>query len=163
MKVWIRIATGLIIFCSQVSFVSAAESSAVPYPDGYRAWTHVKSMVIGAGHPLFASFGGIHHLYANKAAMTGYRSGKFADGAVIVFDLLEANSADGATTEGARKVVGVMHRNTKRYAATGGWGFEGFAGDSKSKRAVADQAATACFSCHTAQAQKSFVFSSYRI
>ena len=59
MKVWIRIATGLIIFCSQVSFVSAAESSAVPYPDGYRAWTHVKSMVIGAGHPLFASFGGI--------------------------------------------------------------------------------------------------------
>ena len=153
---------GLMAFGSVVGLATAASSNAVPYPEGYRAWQHVKSMVIGAGHPLFASFGGIHHLYANKAAMNGYRTGKFADGSVIVFDLLEASSADGATTEGARKVVGVMHRNAKRYAATGGWGFEGFAGDSKTKRAVGDQAATACFGCHTAQAQQNYVFSSYR-
>ncbi len=141
---------------------AADQSKSVPYPEGYRAWRHVKSMVIGEGHALFGSFGGIHHLYANAAAMKGYKSGVFADGSVIVFDLLAANTADGATTEGARKVVGVMHRDAKRYAATGGWGFEGFAGDSKTKRAVADQAATACFACHTAQAQQSYVFSTYR-
>ncbi len=153
---------GLLACGSLLSLAMAATPRAVPYPDGYRAWQHVKSMVIGAGHPLYSSFGGIHHLYANKAAMTGYRTGKFPEESVIVFDLLDASSADGATTEGARKVVGVMHRDSKRYAATGGWGFEGFAGDSKTQRAVGDQAATACFACHTAQAQHNYVFSSYR-
>jgi hypothetical protein len=66
----------------------AAEPAAVAYPEGFREWTHVKSMVIERGHPLFDAFGGIHHLYANKQALQGYRSGKFANGAVIVFDLL---------------------------------------------------------------------------
>ena len=32
----------------------------VPYPDGYRDWHHVKSMVIEEGHPLYSAFGGIH-------------------------------------------------------------------------------------------------------
>lgn len=162
MNIRARIATGLVFTGILTSLSLAAQPGPVPYPEGYRAWRHVKSMVIGAGHPLYASFGGIHHLYANAAAMKGYKTGTFSDGAVIVFDLLEATSAEGATTEGARKVLGVMHRDTKRYAATGGWGFEGFAGDSKTKRAVGDQAATACFACHTAQAQHSYVFSSYR-
>src|SRR5690606_37522469 len=67
-----------------------AEDARVPYPEGYRDWTHVKSMVIQPGHPLYESFGGIHHLYANDAAIKGYQSGKFPDGAVIIFDLLEA-------------------------------------------------------------------------
>lgn len=141
---------------------AADSTSAVPYPNGYRSWTHVKSMVIEPGHSLYDAFGGIHHLYANAQAMQGYRSGKFADGSVIVFDLLEANSADHAITEGKRKVVGVMHKDSRRYKATGGWGFEGFAGDSHTERAVGDKAATACFACHTAQKDHGYVFSSYR-
>jgi hypothetical protein len=140
----------------------AATDAAVPYPQGYRQWQHIKSMVIQKGHPLFESFGGIHHLYANDKAMQGYRNGKFPDGAVIVFDLLEANAADASVTEGKRKVVGVMHRDATKYAATGGWGFEGFAGDSSTQRAVGDQATTACFTCHIAQKQHDYVFSSYR-
>jgi hypothetical protein len=134
----------------------------VPYPEGYRAWTHVKSMLINPGHPLYDAFGGIHHLYANKAALAGYRKGAFADGSVIVFDLLEAKSADHAVQEGARKVVGVMRKDAKRYAATGGWGFEGFKGDSKTERAVGGNAAQACFGCHTSQKDRDFVFSTYR-
>lgn len=134
----------------------------VPYPEGYRSWTHVKSMVIQEGHPLHASFGGIHHLYANERALEGYRTGRFPDGAVIVFDLLEATADANAITEGRRKVVGVMHRDAERYAATGGWGFEGFAGDGTTERVVGDQAATACFACHQAQAGDDFVFSEYR-
>lgn len=140
----------------------SADGAAVPYPDGYRAWRHVKSMVIEPGHALHASFGGIHHLYANDKAMKGYESGHFPDGAVIVFDLLEAVSADHAVTEGKRKVVGVMHRDARKYAATGGWGFEGFAGDSRTERAVGDKAATACFSCHAPQKAQEYVFSQYR-
>ena len=134
----------------------------MPYPTGYRDWQHVKSMVINPGHALYDAFGGIHHLYANKAALTGYRTGNWPDGAVIVFDLLEAKSADNIVTEGTRKVVGVMHRDAKKYSATGGWGYEGFKGDSKTERAVGDNAATACHQCHTSQKDAGFVFSKLR-
>ena len=142
--------------------LAAAPAAEVPYPTNYRDWTHVKSMVIQPGHALHASFGGIHHLYGNEKAMQGYRTGAFPDGAVIVFDLLEAVDADHAVTEGRRKVVGVMHRDAKKYAATGGWGFEGFAGDSQTQRAVGANAAQACFGCHTARKEQGYVFSSYR-
>jgi hypothetical protein len=140
----------------------AAPAGEVDYPRGYRAWTHVKSMLIEPGHPLHASFGGIHHLYANDAAMRGYRSGKFPDGAVIVFDLLAAETQDHAVTEGPRKVVGVMQRDAKKFADTGGWGFEGFAGDSRTGRLVGAKAATACFACHQSRQSTAFVFSTYR-
>jgi hypothetical protein len=141
---------------------AADAPSPVPYPEGYRQWTHVKSMVIQPGHALYEAFGGIHHLYANPKAEQGYRSGRFADGAVIVFDLLEAKSADNTVQEGARKVLGVMHKDSKKYAATGGWGYEGFKGDSKTERAVAGNAATACHACHQAQKDKGYVFSTWR-
>ena len=140
----------------------AAAPDAVPYPENYRAWTHVKSMVIEPGHPLHETFGGIHHLYANEAAMRGYLDGQFPDGAVIVFDLMSAESKDHAVTEGARKVVGVMQRDSKRFAATGGWGFEGFAGDSHTERVVGEKAASACFACHQSRQANGFVFSRYR-
>lgn len=142
--------------------VALADPPAVPYPKGYRDWHHVKSMVIQPGHPLHGAFGGIHHLYANRAAVAGYAKGAFPDGAVIVFDLIEAIDADHAIVEGARKVVGVMHRDAKRYAATGGWGFEGFAGDSATNRVVGGNAASACFECHRPQAADQFVFSRTR-
>jgi hypothetical protein len=145
-----------------VSTSHAADAPPVPYPEGYRQWTHVKSMVIQPGHALYEAFGGIHHLYANPKAEQGYRSGRFADGAVIVFDLLDAKSADNTVQEGARKVLGVMHRNSKKYAATGGWGYEGFKGDSKTERAVAGNAASACHQCHQAQKDKDYVFSAWR-
>ncbi len=143
-----------------VSALAAAPE--VPYPAGYRGWHHVKSMVIEAGHPLFASFGGMHHLYANDKAVEGYRSGRFPDGAVIVFDLLEATHADHAMTEGERKVVGVMRKDAQAYAATGGWGFEGFGGGDPARRVVGADAASACFGCHQPQKDRDYVFSQLR-
>lgn len=139
-----------------------AHAAEVPYPTGYRAWTHVKSMVIQPGHPLHASFGGIHHLYANAKAMQGYQTGRFPDGSVIIFDLLEANTADNAITEGARKVVGVMHRDARQYAATGGWGFEGFAAGDPRQRVAGANAKAACFECHAPQKNTDYVFSTWR-
>lgn len=140
----------------------AGTGGEVAYPAGYRDWHHVKSMVITGGHPLFESFGGIHHLYANDEARRGYEGGRFPDGAVIVFDLLEARDADHSVTEGKRKLIGVMQKDAKRFVATGGWGFEGFAGDSRTERLVGDQAATACFACHQARKEHDFVFSAAR-
>jgi Cytochrome P460 len=139
-----------------------AQMQDVPYPEGYRDWRHVKSMVISEGHPLYNAFGGIHHLYANELALKGYATSKFPDGAVIVFDRMEAVVKDHAIAEGSRKVLGVMHKDAKQWSATGGWGFEGFAGDSKTERVVGKEAAARCFACHEGQRAKDYVFSAAR-
>lgn len=133
----------------------------VPYPEGYRTWIHVKSMVIEPGHPLANPFQGIHHVYANEKAFRGLKSGSYPDGAVLVFDLLEYQRKDHALTEGKRKLVGVMVRDSERYKSTGGWGFEGFAGDSHSKRLTSD-GGQSCFNCHQSQESSSYVFSRWR-
>lgn len=151
-----------VLVVTMVVALTGAQSHEVPYPDGYRDWRHVKSMVISEGHPLFSAFGGIHHIYANEPALKGYATGRFPDGAVIVFDLLEAVAQDHAISESMRKVLGVMHKDTKRWSATGGWGFEGFAGDSTSDRVVGDDAAKKCFACHIAQKSRDYVFSAPR-
>ena len=140
--------------------ISGDRDSMVKYPEGYRVWTHVKSMVIEEGHPLHGAFGGIHHIYANKKALKGLKKNRYPDGAVFIFDLLEASKKDNAITEGGRKVVGVMEKDQKKFASTGGWGFEAFKGDT-TERAVKDPKAD-CFACHEAQKQTDFVFSGYR-
>ncbi|MFU8896253.1 MAG: cytochrome P460 family protein [Gammaproteobacteria bacterium] len=145
-----------------VASVALATEPEIPYPAGYRDWHHVKSMVIEKGHPLYAAFGGIHHIYANDKALEGYRSNTFPDGAVIIFDLLEAVHDGNAITEGARKVVGVMHKDAKKFAATGGWGFEGFGGGDPENRVVGDNAASACFGCHLPQKDQDYTFSRLR-
>lgn len=143
--------------------VAGAEPPKVDYPAGYRQWSHVKSMVIFSDkHPLFAQFGGMHHIYANADAMRAYtKGGTFPDGSVLVFDLLDAKDDGGAYVSGERKVVAVMRKDRSKYKATGGWGFEGFKGDSRTERAVRD-AATECFGCHQQQKDNDFVFSGYR-
>jgi cytochrome c553 len=142
--------------------LAPAAAQEIAYPAGYRDWHHVKTMVINPGHPLYDAFGGIHHLYANKRALEGYAKGKFPDGAIIVFDLLEAKTDANTVTEGPRKVVGVMQKDASKFAATGGWGFEGFKGDSRTERAVGANAAKACFECHASQKDRDYVFSAPR-
>jgi hypothetical protein len=141
--------------------VSAAAADQVAYPDGFRDWKHVKSMTINKGHPLFDAVGGMHHIYANKKAMAGYKAGKFADGSVIVFDLFEAVDKDNAVSEGPRKAVVVMQKKAKAFKATDGWGYEVF--DPKTRKGSLDaKAAADCHACHTSQKDKDFVFSALR-
>lgn len=139
----------------------AATTLSVVYPDGYRSWTHVKSMVIHPDHGLADPFEGIHHVYANDAALAGLESNNYQDGATLVFDLLNQEEGGGATQEGARKFIGVMEFDAEQFAATGGWGFEVFVGNSKDQRAVED-GGQSCFACHQAVKEDSYVFSKYR-
>jgi hypothetical protein len=37
--------------------------------------------------------------------MKGYRTGRYQDGSIIVFDLLETETKDGLTTEGRRRYL----------------------------------------------------------
>lgn len=163
-----RVVTAAVVIAGMfsVAAIGSAQTRSVPpvpYPDGYRNWTHVKSMVIEKGHPLYEAFGGIHHIYANRTAMRGYTKGKFPDGSVIVFDLLEANrTKDNAMVEGLRKVVGVMRKNSREYSETGGWGYEGFKGDSRTERVVGSKMLESCHGCHTSQKSNDYVFSAWR-
>ncbi|MCC6347090.1 MAG: cytochrome P460 family protein [Nitrospirales bacterium] len=148
-----------------LSFSGAAsaetDKAEVKYPEGYRDWTHVKSMVIRKGHPLYESFGGIHHVYANDKALKAMKAGTpYPDGSVLIFDLFEAKSGNNALVEGPRKVLGVMQKDAKKFGETGGWGFEGFKGDTR-ERAVSDPKG-ACFTCHEGQKGSDYVFSTYR-
>lgn len=140
---------------------SQSYAGTVDYPEGYRQWTHIKSMLIEPGHPLESPFQGLHHVYGNSKAVKGLNGGNYSDGSVLVFDLLSYNQKDKTIQEGTRKLVGVMVKNEKAFKSTGGWGFEGFAGDSKSKRLVGD-GGQGCYTCHTSQEKSDFVFSKMR-
>ncbi|NOT86149.1 MAG: cytochrome P460 family protein [Methylococcaceae bacterium] len=144
-----------------VANITLAENAVVPYPEGYRSWSHTKSMLIQPGHALENPFQGIHHIYANPKALKGLKSGAYADGAVLVFDLLNYNEKDLTIQEGERKLTGVMHKDATKYAATGGWGFEGFSGNSTTERLVKD-GGKSCFDCHTSEKNKDYVFSQIR-
>ncbi len=150
------IAAALVAF-----FNNVAAAGDVPYPEGYRNWFHVKTMLIQPGHQLENPFQGIHHVYANAGALEGLKTGVYPDGSVLVFDLLEYAEQDKTIQEGARKLVGVMHKNAKQYSSTGGWGFEGFAGDSTTERLVSDGGAS-CFACHAPEQKNDYVYSTIR-
>ena len=141
---------------------AAAEAPTVKFPTGYREWVQLKSMVIVSDkHPLFGPFAGIHHVYVNKVGLPAAKGhGAYPDGSVLVFELLQANEANGAYTEGSRKLVAVMQKDARRFKATGGWGFEGFK-NGGSDRLVTDPA-TQCFNCHQTQKDHDYVFSRFR-
>ncbi len=149
------------LLLSGTLFCGAPRLEQVPYPEGYREWTHTKSMLIEPGHPLYDSFGGIHHIYANRPALAGLkRGGPYPDGSVFVFDLLAVEKKDNTVNEGARKVVGVMHKNAASFPNSNGWGYEGFAGDTRN-RVVKDMVAN-CHACHRSVVQQDYVFESPR-
>ena len=154
---------GLIVAVG-LSGVAGGADDAVSYPDGYRSWFHVKTQIATEKHPRFVSIGGIHHIYANSAGLKGYQSGTFADGSVLVLDVLALDmTEEGSQKEGARRWVGVMQKDSAKYKETGGWGFEHFAGDSKTNRQVAENGPIErCFACHERMQDSDLVFSKLR-
>ena len=151
------------ILFGTVAHAAEVPAPSVPYPAGYRVWPHVKSMLIYSDkHPLFASFGGLHHIYVNRTGLKASKAqGTYPEGTVLVFDLLQVQEDQGAYIEGPRKLVAVMLKNSKRFKTTGGWGFEAFkAGDPKQR--VVTNPAGQCFGCHTSQKEHDYVFSTFR-
>ena len=154
------IVTGIGLLFGILAFAET-EGATVRYPNEYRKWVHVKSTLIGQQHASFATNGGIHHFYANEKALEGYKNDKFPDGAVLIDDLLEIKEANGVSTEGARRRVAVMVKDSARYRDSGGWGFEIFKGD-ESTPSLTAEAKAACFACHGKQKDRDSVFSKFR-
>jgi len=157
-------APAIVSLLTSACLVRAQLPPDVPYPDAFRSWQHVKSIVIGPQHRTFATRGGIHHYYANNLAVEGYRTGTFANGSVIVDEgvITKAGEgpAEGITLEGDRRALDVMIKNDRLYQDTGGWGFEHFEGTTTTPTLTASARAT-CLECHS-KASRDHVFSAIR-
>ncbi|NNC24627.1 cytochrome P460 family protein, partial [Salinisphaera sp. USBA-960] len=90
------------------------------------------------------------------------RDGRYADGAVLVYDLFETrDSGDGLIDQGPRRHIDVMVRDSVRYAATGGWGYAEFAAGQRSDRLTPAER-DGCAACHASRAQHGHVFSQWQ-
>jgi hypothetical protein len=118
-------------------------------------------MVVDKASPLFEGLGGMHNVYANAAAAAALKKGgPYPNGSQFVTDLHEFTINEGSYVEGARKGVATMIKDSKRYASTGGWGFQFWAEGDAKKPQVTD-AAKQCFACHEPKKAQDYVYSTY--
>ena len=130
-------------------------------PTGYRTWFHVNSAVVDSASGLFKALGGLHNIYLNAVGQPALASGgPYPAGATFVDDIHALSVSDHIYTPGARIGLAVMVRDPKEYAATGGWGFQLWAGGDSTKPLVTN-AVTQCYNCHTQRKDNQFVFSTY--
>jgi len=136
-------------------------SDHISYPSGFREWVHVKTGMLGADFPMEPERG-LHHVYANKTALPGFESGNFEDGSIIVYDLVSLSEKGGVGTEGARRRIDVMVKDSKLYPDSGGWGFGRFMGDDQEHDVLTADIRRICVQCHEKQKAHGFVFSEIR-
>lgn len=79
---------------------------------------------------------------------------------MLVLDVLEARAEARAILEGARLRVLVMEKDAKRFARTGGRGYEAFSGDTRA-HTVSDGGA-GCRDCHRARRSHDYVLHDWR-
>ena len=130
-----------------VSF-PAEPADDIKQPSGYRQWFHVNTMIVDKASPLFGELGGMHNVYVNLTGQAALKKGgPYPDKTMFVTDLHEFMVSDGSYVEGPRKALAVMVKDSKKYALTGGWGFQLWEGGD-SKRPVVTDATKQCFECH---------------
>lgn len=152
----------LVFSCFSAFIKQGTEKFKIAYPTGYRNWVHVKSNIVGASSPAAPKYEGFTHIYANSVAMIGYKTGNFPNGSIIVFDVIESRTGKNGISEGSRKFIDVMVKDTALYAQSGGWGFEEFDKDTKDAGILKEEQKATCFKCHDSQKEKGYVFSTFR-
>ena len=155
----LSIIAACVILLSSFSLSEKHSDEGIPFPAGYRNWTHVKTHIVRPHNPAFKIVGGFNHVYANKEAMIGYRTGKFPNGSIIVSDVIHVKEDSMSTIEDGRMHIDVMMRDSVRYNDFGGWRFETFDKSTADRMLVLDTRA-ACTNCH--KKTPDMVFSDYR-
>jgi hypothetical protein len=129
----------------------------VTIPNGYRQWEFIA--VAQESEPLNE----LRAVLGNAVAMRGYREGTlpFPDGTVLAklaWKHVQSPEFELASIPGAATTVQIMVKDSKKYAATGGWGFGRFIGG---KPVDVAQHQT-CFACHEARVKgHDFVFTRF--
>jgi hypothetical protein len=135
----------------------------VKIPAGYRGWELI-SVAREEG-----KLDDLRAILGNDVAIRSYREGKypFPDGAIIArlawsFEpLAESKEAFGShqsfVAGSPKNGVQFMVKDSKRYAATGGWGFAHF----DDGKPASESVHKACFACHEVAKARDFVFNRY--
>jgi hypothetical protein len=151
------VAAGALVIVS----VSAQSADDLKPPSGYRKWFHVNTMIVDKASPLFETIGGMHNVHVNSVGEPALRKGgPYPDGTVFLTDLHDYALVDGSYVEGALKGLSVMAKDSKKYASTGGWGFQFWEGGDPKKPLVTN-AAKQCFECHLPKKDQDYVYSTY--
>jgi hypothetical protein len=141
----------------------------VTIPAGYRDWS-----VISVGHLTGGKVKQLRAQLGNDIAIRAFREGKlpFPDGAIIAAlhwtevssddnDKVLASGFPGAglqsSVAGSAVNVQFMVKDSKNYAATGGWGFADFTNGKPGDEALHKT----CFPCHLPAKDRDFVFVRY--
>ncbi len=168
----------LIAICAAVTAIAAATpSDQIAMPPSYRDWTLISVATVGG--PL----NDIRAKLGNDIAISDFRQGTipYRDGAIIArlawkqahdpqtdnAFRLQAQQAgldaaaiakllSGSAVAGTATNVQFMVKDSKKYAATGGWGFFQFT-NGKPDSVVQ----TTCFACHAPAKDRDFVFTRY--
>ena len=161
-----------VVFPALMALVLAAQdrdrlASATPIfvtsmPTGFRDWK-----LISVAHEE-GSLNSLGAILGNDVAIKAYREGKlpFPNGSIIAAlhyshsPSEENNKVFGQAQSfipGVPTNIQVMVKDSKKYAATGGWGF-GFFKDGKP---VDDGSMKTCFPCHAKEKAQDFVFTRY--
>ena len=143
------ISFAVLFFCI---FTLVSQAFTAPLPKGYTAWKKSERKVVTDKNSLFY---GIHYIYADKKAQSGYLAdNRFAEGSRIVVEFF--NIKNDPAVDGPKNMIVLMQKD-KHQSATGGWLFAGFGADGKPSGI--DPVST-CFGCHLKDAaQKDFVIS----
>ncbi len=155
--------TALVLAAIATAEDQGDQTGRILLPKDWRHFMHIKTMVIQPGNPLFEAHGGLHNVYGNGKAVGVLQAGgtAYPDGAVLVLDLHEVIDADHALTAGARRQLAVMVKDSHRFAATGGWGYQAWAEGDEAKPQVTTPGEP-CAPCHSQAAATGSVFSSWQ-
>jgi hypothetical protein len=154
----------------------AAPIYGITIPPGYRDW-HLISVAHLAGGSLNPGGGNLKQLRAqlgNDIAIKAFREGQlpFPDGAMIAALHWNEAASEGnnqvlaggfpgadlqSSIAGSAANVQFMVKDSKKYAATGGWGFADFKNGKPGDEALHQT----CFPCHAPAQDRDFVFTRY--
>ena len=157
--------TGVVVYMAHASGRSDGEADPVfgiTIPPGYRDWK-----LISVAHEE-GNLNDLRALLGNDVAIKAYREGKlpFPDGTTIArlawsyVPSEENNKVFGRSQSfvaGPATNVQFMVKDSKKYAATGGWGFAQFKDGKPADAALLKT----CFPCHEPVKARDFVFTQY--
>jgi hypothetical protein len=156
---------GVVVYVAPASGRSTIEADPVfgiTIPPGYRDWK-----LISVAHEE-GNLNDLRALLGNDLAINAYRAGKlpFPDGTVIArlawsyVPSEENNKVFGRSQSfvtGPATNVQFMVKDSKKYVATGGWGFAQFKDGKPADAALLKT----CFPCHEPVKDRDFVFTHY--
>jgi hypothetical protein len=157
--------TGVVVYMAHASGHSDEEAApifGIKIPPGYRDWR-----LISVAHE-DGNLNDLRALLGNDLAIKAYREGKlpFPDGTIIArlawtyVPSEDNNKVFGRSQSfvaGAATNVQFMVKDSRKYAATGGWGFAQF----KDGKPADEALLKTCFPCHEPVKARDFVFTHY--